>query len=72
MAKRKAKEVVAGAAEKVVTAAKETNAENGAEVAKEAAEAGVATKSFLKEVGEMIVAALKYVGKFFKKLFTRK
>ena len=68
---KKAKEVVADVAEKVTTAAKETVAENGESVKKEAGEAKVATKSFLKEVGEMFVAIFKAIGKFFKKLIKK-
>ena len=41
-------------------------------VAKETEEAKVATKSFLKEVGEMFAAIFKAIGKFFKKLFSKK
>ena len=68
---KKAKEVVAEVTEKVTTAAKETAAENGESVKKEADEAKVATKSFLKEVGEMFVAVFKAIGKFFKKLIKK-
>ena len=68
---KKAKEVVAEVTEKVTTAAKETSAENGESVKKEADEAKVATKSFLKEVGEMFVAIFKAIGKFFKKLIKK-
>ena len=68
---KKAKEVVAEVTEKVTTAAKETVAENGESVKKEADEAKVATKSFLKEVGEMFVAVFKAIGKFFKKLIKK-
>ena len=68
---KKAKEVVAEVTEKVTTAAKETVAENGESVKKEADEAKVATKSFLKEVGEMFVAIFKAIGKFFKKLIKK-
>lgn len=68
---KKAKEVVAEVAEKVTTAAKETAAENGESVKKEADEAKVATKSFLKEVGEMFVAVFKAIWKFFKKLIKK-
>lgn len=68
---KKAKEVVAEVTEKVTTAAKETAAENGESVKKEAGEAKVATKSFLKEVGEMFVAIFKAIWKFFKKLIKK-
>lgn len=68
---KKAKEVVAEVAEKVTTAAKETAAENGESVKKEADEAKAATKSFLKEVGEMFVAIFKAIGKFFRKLIKK-
>lgn len=68
---KKAKEVVAEVAEKVTTAAKETAAENGEYVKKEADEAKVATKSFIKEMGEMFVAIFKAIGKFFKKLIKK-
>ena len=71
---KKAKEVVAEVVEvteKVTTAAKETAAENGESVKKEADEAKAATKSFLKEVGEMFVAIFKAIGKFFKKLIKK-
>ena len=68
---KKAKEVVAEVAEKVTTAAKETAAENGESVKKEADEAKVATKSFLKEVGEMFVAIFKAIWKFFRKLIKK-
>lgn len=68
---KKAKEVVAEVTEKVTTAAKETAAENGESVKKEADEAKVATKSFLKEVGEMFVAIFKAIGKFFRKLIKK-
>lgn len=68
---KKAKEVVAEVTEKVTTAAKETAAENGESIKKEADEAKVATKSFLKEVGEMFVAIFKAIGKFFKKLIKK-
>ena len=71
---KKAKEVVADVAdvaEKVTTAAKETVAENGESVKKEADEAKVATKSFLKEVGEMFVAIFKAIWKFFRKLIKK-
>ena len=68
---KKAKEVVTEVTEKVTTAAKETAAENGESVKKEADEAKVATKSFLKEVGEMFVAIFKAIGKFFKKLIKK-
>lgn len=68
---KKAKEVVAEVTEKVTTAAKETAAENGESVKKEADEAKVATKSFLKEVGEMFVAVFKAIWKFFKKLIKK-
>ena len=68
---KKAKEVVAEVTEKVTTAAKETAAENGESVKKETDEAKVATKSFLKEVGEMFVAIFKAIGKFFKKLIKK-
>lgn len=68
---KKAKEVVAEVTEKVTTAAKETAAENGESVKKEAGEAKAATKSFLKEVGEMFVAIFKAIGKFFRKLIKK-
>ena len=68
---KKAKKIVAEVAEKVTTAAKETAAENGESVKKEAGEAKVATKSFLKEVGEMFVTVFKAIGKFFKKLIKK-
>ena len=68
---KKAKEVVAEVTEKVTTAAKETAAENGESVKKEADEAKVATKSFLKEVGEMFVAIFKAIYKFFKRLIKK-
>ena len=68
---KKAKEVVAEVTEKVTTAAKETAAENGESVKKEADEAKVATKSFLKEVGEMFVAIFIAIGKFFRKLIKK-
>ena len=68
---KKAKEVVAEVTEKVTAAAKETAAENGESVKKEADEAKVATKSFLKEAGEMFVAIFKAIGKFFKKLIKK-
>ena len=68
---KKAKEVVAEVTEKATTAAKETAAENGESVKKEADEAKVATKSFLKEVGEMFVAVFKAIWKFFKKLIKK-
>lgn len=68
---KKAKEVVTEVTEKVTTAAKETAAENGESVKKEADEAKVATKSFLKEVGEMFVAVFKAIWKFFKKLIKK-
>ena len=68
---KKAKEIAAEVTEKVTTAAKETAAENGESVKKEADEAKVATKSFLKEVGEMFVAVFKAIGKFFKKLIKK-
>lgn len=68
---KKAKEVVAEVTEKVTTAAKETAAENGESVKKEADEAKVATKSFLKEVGEMFVAIFKAIWKFFRKLIKK-
>lgn len=68
---KKAKEVVAEVTEKVTTAAKETAAENGESVKKEADEAKVATKSFLKEVGEMFVAVFKAIWKFFRKLIKK-
>ena len=50
-------------------AAKETAAENGESVKKETDEAKVATKSFLKEVGEMFVSIFKAIGKFFQKAY---
>mgnify|MGYP003423749367 CR=1 FL=1 len=65
---KKAKELVAEVTEKITTAAKETAAENGESVKKEAGEAKAATKSFFKEVGEMFVAIFKAIGNFFKKL----
>ena len=68
---KKAKEVVAEVTEKVTTAAKETAAENGESVKKEADEAKAATKSFLKEAGEMFVAIFKAIGKFFRKLIKK-
>ena len=68
---KKAKEVVAEVTEKVTTAAKETAAENGESVKKEADEAKVATKSFLKEVGEVFVAIFKAIWKFFRKLIKK-
>ena len=68
---KKAKEVVAEVTEKVTTAAKEIAAENGESVKKEAGEAKVATKSFLKEVGEMFVAIFKAIWKFFRKLIKK-
>ena len=68
---KKAKEIVTEVTEKVTTAAKETAVENGESVKKEADEAKVATKSFLKEVGEMFVAIFKAIGKFFKKLIKK-
>lgn len=68
---KKAKEVVAEVTEKVTTAAKETAAENGESVKKEADEAKIATKSFLKEVGEMFVAIFKAIYKFFKRLIKK-
>lgn len=68
---KKAKKIVAEVTEKVTTAAKETAAENGESVKKEADEAKVATKSFIKEVGEMFVAIFKAIGKFFKKLIKK-
>ena len=71
---KKAKEVVADVAdvaEKVTTAAKETVAENGESVKKEADEAKAATKSLLKEVGEMFVAIFKAIWKFFRKLIKK-
>ena len=68
---KKAKEVVTEVTEKVTTAAKETVAENGESVKKEADEAKVATKSFLKEVGEMFVAIFKAIWKFFRKLIKK-
>lgn len=68
---KKAKEIVTEVTEKVTTAAKETAAENGESVKKEADEAKVATKSFLKEVGEMFVAVFKAIWKFFKKLIKK-
>ena len=68
---KKAKEVVTEVTEKVTTAAKEIAAENGESVKKEAGEAKVATKSFLKEVGEMFVAIFKAIWKFFRKLIKK-
>lgn len=68
---KKAKKIAAEVAEKVTTAAKETAAENGESVKKETDEAKAATKSFLKEVGEMFVAIFKTIGKFFKKLIKK-
>ena len=68
---KKAKEIVTEVTEKVTTAAKETAAENGESVKKEADEAKVATKSFLKEVGEMFVAVFKAIWRFFKKLIKK-
>ena len=68
---KKAKEIVTEVTEKVTTAAKETAAENGESVKKEADEAKVATKSFIKEVGEMFVAVFKAIWKFFKKLIKK-
>ena len=68
---KKAKDVVAEVTEKVTTAAKETAAENGEFVKKETDEAKAATKSFLKEVGEMFVAIFKAIGKFFRKLIKK-
>lgn len=68
---KKTKEVVAEVTEKVTTAAKETVAENGESVKKEADEAKVATKSFLKEVGEMFVVIFKAIWKFFRKLIKK-
>ena len=68
---KKAKEVVAEVTEKVTTAAKETAAENGESVKKETDEAKTATKSFLKEVGEMFVAIFKAIWKFFRKLIKK-
>ena len=68
---KKAKEVVAEVTEKVTTAAKETAAENGESVKKEADEAKVVTKSFLKELGEMFVAIFKAIWKFFRKLIKK-
>lgn len=72
MAKKTAKEVVSEVTQKINESANETKAENGEELSKESKEAATATKSFLKEVGEWLVALFKYIGKFFKKLFTKK
>ena len=69
---KKAKKIVAEVTEKVTTAAKETAAENGESVKKEADEAKAATKSFLKEVGEMFVQYSKQLASFSKSLLKNK
>lgn len=58
-------------ADKIVAAAQETAQETGPELQKEGAEAAAATKSFIKEVGEWLVAVGKAIVKFFKKLFKK-
>lgn len=72
MAKKTAKEVVSEVTQKINESAKETKAENGEELSKEGKEAATATKNFFKEVGEWFVVLFKYIGKFFKKLLTKK
>lgn len=72
MAKKTAKEIVSDVTQKINESAKETKAENGEDLSKESKEAAEATKNFFREVGQWFVALFKYIGKFFKKLFTKK
>lgn len=69
----KVKEVTEAAVKKVEDTAKDEETTKDVEsIKKEGAEAGAATKSFFKEVGEFFAAIGHAIACFVKRLFTKK